>query len=239
MIKVLHKAFDLLESMAQYKNRSFTLSEIATMINEKPTTCANIVKTLCNRGFLMKVKPRSYVLGPVAQGLNYSDIEHTQLVESAREPMNALVSKYGASGVLAVLQRGRKKILDDYNSDSEVIINRTARASQELYTTSTGLVLSEEKSSFSAEEEALIASTYGSVEKMLELKQFITDHGYLAISLRPQVFEVAAAIRKDGRTIASIAAYWPEFLIQPNEKEQFIKEICELAKQISERMQKQ
>ena len=108
MIKVLHKAFDLLESMAQYKNRSFTLSEIATMINEKPTTCANIVKTLCNRGFLMKVKPRSYVLGPVAQGLNYSDIEHTQLVESAREPMNALVSKYradlvGCHGVYKVI----------------------------------------------------------------------------------------------------------------------------------------
>jgi len=236
MIKVLHKAFDLLESMAQYKNRVFTLSELSDMIHEKPTTCANIVKTLCDRGFLSKVEPRGYILGPVAQGLNYTELTHTRLIECAKAPMHALVCKYGASGILAVLHRGRKKILDDYNSESDVIINKTTRASEELYTTSTGLVLSAGKTTYTKAEKELIFKTWGSMEKLLEMKQFISEHGYLAVSIRPQIFEVAAAIRKDGEVFASIAAYWPEFLVNPDDKDRLIREISELSNQISERI---
>ena len=70
MIKVLHKAFDLIESMSADKSRAFSLTELANIINEKPTTCANIVKTLCERGYLSKAEPKGYVLGPVAQGLS-------------------------------------------------------------------------------------------------------------------------------------------------------------------------
>jgi hypothetical protein len=118
LIKVLHKAFDILENMSAHKDRAFSLTELAEMIGEKPTTCANIVKTLCDRGYLCRTEPRGYTLGPVAQGLNYVDLADTKLVESSREPMTRLVQKYGASGVLAVLRRGKKKILDDFDPAS-------------------------------------------------------------------------------------------------------------------------
>ncbi len=237
MIKVLHKAFDLIESMSADKDRVFTLTELSSMINEKPTTCANIVKTLCDRGYLCRMEPKGYTLGPVAQGLNYVDIVDTRLIEASREAMTALVEKYGASGVLAVLRRGKKKILDDYNSDSEVVINKTVRKDHELYTTSTGLVLTAEgKTSFSASEREIISKTYGSVEKMLEIRSSVLRCGYVAISLRPRIFEVAAAVHKDGRIFAAVAAYLPEFLMTETEKENLIKEICETASKIGERL---
>ena len=237
LIKVLHKAFDLIESMSADKSRVFTLSELSSMINEKPTTCANIVKTLCDRGYLCRMEPKGYTLGPVAQGLNYTDMVDTRLIETSREAMTELVCKYGASGVLAVLRRGKKKILDDYNSESEVVINKTVRKDHELYTTSTGLVLTAEgKTSFSASERELICNTYGSVEKMLALRNSVLENGYVAISLRPRIFEVAAAVWKDGKICASVAAYLPEFLMSEPEKENLIKEICETASKIGEKL---
>ena len=237
MIKVLHKAFDLIESMSANKSRVFTLTELSEIIKEKPTTCANIVKTLCDRGYLCRVEPKGYMLGPVAQGLNYVDLFDTKLIESSREPMNTLVRKYGASGVLAVLRRGKKKILDDYNSESEVIINKTVRKDHELYTTSTGLVLTAEgKTSFSSGETEIICNTYGSVEKMLSVRNTILEKGYIVISSRPRIFEVAAAVIKDGKICASVAAYLPEFLVSEADKENLIKEICETANKIGERL---
>jgi DNA-binding IclR family transcriptional regulator len=237
VIKVLHKAFDLLESMSADKGRVFTLSELATMIHEKPSTCANIVRTLCDRGYLMRVAPRGYMLGAVAQGLNYTDQVDTKLIESAREPMSALVRRCGATGVLAVLRRGKKKILDDYNSDGDFIINKTVRGDRELYTTSTGLVLTSlGKTAFTAAQRALICETYGSVERMLALRREIAERGYIAITLRPRVLEIAAAVYKNGEICAAVAVYLPEFFVNEAEKEKLISALCETARRIEERI---
>ena len=237
MIKVLHKAFDLLESMSADKKRAFTLTELSSMINEKPTTCANIVKTLCDRGYLCRVEPRGYTLGPVAQGLNYVELSDVKLVENAREPMNSLAQKYGATGVLAVLRRGRKKILDSYSGESDFVINKTVREAHDLYTTSTGIVLtSRVRPAFSESDTKIIEDIYGSAEKFSELWSLAAENGYIAINIRPRIFEVAAAVYKGGEIHAAIAVYLPEFLVGEAEKEQLIKEICETAKKISERI---
>lgn len=237
MIKVLHKAFDLLESMAADKSRVFTLTELATMIHEKPTTCANIVKTLCERGYLSRVEPRGYMLGPVAQDLNYVELADTKLIEVTREPMTAIVQAFGASGILSVLRRGKKKILDDYKSESELVINKTVRGNHELYTTSTGLVLTcQGKTAFSKAEVELIQKTYGSIDAMLALRQKIKEEGYVAISLRPGILEVAAPVRKGEDICAAIAVYLPEFLVSEEKKQQLIQALREVASMIQERI---
>ena len=237
MIKVLHKAFDLLESVSANKNRVFTLTELATIIGEKPTTCANIVKTLCDRGYLARVEPRGYILGPVAQGLSFVDQVDSRLIEAARDGMSAPVKKYGATGVLAVLRRGKKKILDDYKSEGDLIINKTVRADHELYTTSTGLVLtSREKASFSAAEEKIITETYGSVYNMLVHRRKVTSEGYIALTIRPRILEVAVPIIKNGEIHAAIAVYLPEFLVSEEEKKKLIEQILSVRNEIQERI---
>ena len=130
-----------------------------------------------------------------------------------------------------------KKILDDYNSESEVVINKTVRKDHELYTTSTGLVLTAEgKTSFSEKERQIICGTYGSVEKMLALRASVLENGYIEIASRPRIFEVAAAVYKDGAICASVAAYLPEFLVSEAEKRDLIKNLCDTANKISERI---
>ncbi len=237
MIKVLHKAFDLLESMSANKERVFSLSELASMIGEKPTTCANIVKTLTDRGYLCRVGRGGYTLGTVAKGLNFDDRTDIRLIESAREPMLALVNRHGASGVLAVLRHGKKKILDDYNSESDLIINKTVRGDHELYTTSTGLVLtSRDGAKYSREKEEVIKKMYGSIEHLLQIRENIAEDGYIAISLRPQIFEVAVAVCHGDEVRASIAVYLPTVLVDEDEKKQLIEELCSVAKTVEERI---
>ena len=238
MIKVLHKAFDLLEIMAENKSKVFTLTELAEMIGEKPSACANLVKTLCERGFLAKSEPKGYVLGSVAEGLNYKTISDSRLIEGAREPMKALSLKYSASGILAVLRYGKKKILDNYSGEGDIVINKAVRENYELYTTSTGLVLSaHSEAPLSKSETEIIEKAHGSTERFFEIKDFIKKNGYVALSARPQVFEVAAAVYENGEICAAVAVYLPEFLISEGEKATLIKEICEIAKNISERIQ--
>lgn len=237
MIKVLHKAFDLLESVASYQDRVFTLTELSQMIQEKPTTCANIVKTLCERGYLSRVEPKGYTLGPLSQGIDFRSVQDVRLIEAAREEMTELVTHFGASGVLAVLHSGKKKILDDYKSESDLLINRTVRKSQELYTTSTGLVLTAFGKIPEAEKDAII-QTFGSVERYFQIRASIRNKHYIAICLRPRVLEVAAAVFVQDKPCGAIAVYLPAFLVTPEEKEQLIQAVCQAAQKISERMQK-
>ena len=98
------------------------------------------------------------------------------------------------------------------------------------------MLTSQGKTSFTDSETEIICATYGSVEKMLEIRRFIAENGYVAISLRPRILEVAAAVYRDGKVCASVAVYLPEFLISDDEKDSLIKEICEIANKISERI---
>lgn len=237
MIKVLHKAFDLLEGMSANKNRTFTLTELAEMIGEKTTTCANIVKTLCERGYLARVEPRGYVLGAVAQGLNLIDQMDARLIEAAREPMSMLTKRFGASGVLAVLRRGKKKILDEYKSESDLMISKTVHGAHELYTTSTGLVLtSRDHRDFTPEEEQIITETFGSVYAMLVERRKVISEGYIALTLRSRILEIAAPVIKGGEICAAVAVYLPEFLLDEDDKQKLIHQICTIAHEIEKRI---
>ena len=77
---------------------------------------------------------------------------------------------------------------------------------------------------------------YGSFDKFDEFQRSILEQGYIAISLRPRIYEIAAPIYKNGEIYAAIAVYMPEFLISDEEKVILIKEICENAESISERI---
>lgn len=236
MIKVLHKAFDLLESMAAYKDRVFTLSELSEIIQEKPSTCANIVKTLCERGYLSRIEPKGYKLGPVARRLDYNTTLDVKLMNHARDVMEQLVRQFEATGVLSVLRRGKKKVLDDYRSDSDLVINRTIRKDRELYATSTGLVLT---AFAEIPDESVITEEFESMEQYLQIRSFIQKEHYIAITIRPKVLEVAAAVFYKEQIAASVAVYLPEFLVSEAEKRTLIQAVCNAASVITERMNRE
>lgn len=54
MIQVIQRALDIFEFLAEEPHKSRSLSEISNAIGIQPSTCANIVKTLVQRGYLVK-----------------------------------------------------------------------------------------------------------------------------------------------------------------------------------------
>ena len=86
------------------------------------------------------------------------------------------------------------------------------------------------------DESDIINKKFGLIENMLALRQEIVKNKYIAISLRPQILEIAAAIYNNNEIAGAVAVYIPECLISENDKENLIKEICEIASQISERI---
>ena len=52
MIQVIHRALDIVEFIARDPDKEFGLGEIAESLELNKGTCANIIKTLVNRGYL-------------------------------------------------------------------------------------------------------------------------------------------------------------------------------------------
>lgn len=231
MIKVLHKAFDLLETVALDKERVYTLTELAGLIDEKTSTCSNIVKTLCERGYLEHVQPKGYRLGAMAKGLDPFEALDRKLMDAADGEMNALVTRLGASGVLAVLKRGKKKILNDYRSDSAVVVNRAIRADKELYSTSTGLVLTCGGGSLPAEG---TPNGFGTADEFEQMRRSVHTAGYVALDSHPELFETAAGVYVDGRLYAAVGVFLPKYKVV--DKQLIINETLAAAGRIAEKL---
>ena len=64
MIKVIDKALNILELLANEQNKKFQLGEIADTLKMDHGTCANIIKTLAARGYVdyitLNVPPRAF-----------------------------------------------------------------------------------------------------------------------------------------------------------------------------------
>ena len=76
MIQVINRALNILELVSKERDRDFSLGEIANSLNLNASTCANIIKTLVNRGYLeQKAIKQGYKLGAQAYYLtgNFSN----------------------------------------------------------------------------------------------------------------------------------------------------------------------
>mgnify|MGYP002409851437 CR=1 FL=1 len=91
MIKVVHKVFDILEYISHDKSRSYSLTEIAQAINEKTTTCSNIIRTMLERGYIERAEKRGYKLGIMAYSIANISGYDIDLVNKAKEPLNILM----------------------------------------------------------------------------------------------------------------------------------------------------
>ena len=117
MIQVAHRVFDILELLATNIDREFRLGEIADSLNLNHATCANILKTMIERGYITKVYPhKTYTLGPMVYQLPRGRNYQRSLVRAARPVMAQLAEQLQESVVLTILEQGRCYIIDEVKS---------------------------------------------------------------------------------------------------------------------------
>jgi len=142
MIKVLHKAFDIVELLAASPEKPLALGEIAGRLDLNMATCANIIKTLVARGMVEQIAPKKgYLLGPLAYSLAARGPYRKDIVKAARDAMAVLAEKFRETVVLATLRNGRRYVLHTINVKRILRIEADAPYFTDTYHTATGRLL--------------------------------------------------------------------------------------------------
>src|SRR5690606_20614709 len=121
MIQVLNSALDILEFVAKEGNIPQTLSSIAAELKIQSSTCANIVKTLVDRGYLTKAEGRKgYVLGRHVEHLLGASPFHEKLIELGNRELSRLTEVLNENTLIAILQNNVRKVICKGTSNQQV-----------------------------------------------------------------------------------------------------------------------
>ncbi len=142
MIKVLDKAFGILELIARSSPQPLALGNIATPLQLNKATCSRIISELVAAGYLLKVsRLEGYTVGPRAFALKQSIAYKTALLELADPAVRECARDISQSVLLAELSNGHRYILSHYNFNSRVNIDLNQLAYDDVYDTATGITL--------------------------------------------------------------------------------------------------
>jgi DNA-binding IclR family transcriptional regulator len=142
MIQSLHRAFDILEYLAQRDAEPVALGDIARHTDLNASTCANLLKTLVSRGYADQAGPRrGYVLGPMAQHLGRAVGFHADLVQVAEPLLVALAAQLHENVVLSALHQDRLFELVRAEGDSLLQLRRDVQLVESIYGAANGRLL--------------------------------------------------------------------------------------------------
>ncbi|NMB97639.1 MAG: hypothetical protein GYA02_13690 [Clostridiaceae bacterium] len=240
MIKVLHKALDILEFVSYDKNRTYSLTEIAQEIDEKPTTCANIIKTLLDREYVERVGKRGYKLGIMAFSIVNISGYDIELVNKAKNPLKELSESINSSAVLSVLKNNRKHVLLRIESNSIIKVNPAAMDISDPYETSTGLVLLAYQPDSIIDdliEQNGLPLNFTNEEDYRNFLSSIRKEGYLSMTVKKEVAEVATPVKSNGNVIAAIGVYMPKYKFTPEFQKKVIESIIKTSTEISDSLE--
>lgn len=244
MIQVINRALDILEFVSKERKREFFLSEIANNLSLNTSTCANIIKTLVNRGYLeQQEKKQGYKLGPKAYYLTGNFSKKKELMKVSIAPMQELRDKLNESCILAIVKENMRVTLhkEISNHELQVVSNNEEK---NVYLTATGRVilacLKDDARTHFIKKYGLPGTMWPGIKSENDLideldkirkKQFAIhfDGAYIV--------GVGAPIYKNGDIVASVGVYLPEVRFTYNVQEQIFFEISKTAKQISNKME--
>ena len=140
MVQVLLKAFDIVELVVQRNGQPVSLTEISDELEMNQATASNIINTLVSRGYLEHIgKKKGYRLGPSAYRLTNEIPYEQNLVNAAKDVMDALTAKLNESCILGVLRNHKRYILYAVNAVQEIQVQ--LRSERNIYETASGRIL--------------------------------------------------------------------------------------------------
>ncbi len=241
MIQVIHRAMDILEFVAKDRKKEFGLGKISETLGLNKGTCANIVKTLVNRGYLEQSgKKRGYKLGPNSYYLTGNFSSKKELLQTSKEPMKQLLGEVNECCILAIIKDDKRYTLHKESSTQELQVI-TNNEEKNVYLTATGRMI---LACMSHKERELHIQKYGLPNEMWE---GVRDKNDLIIELDKikekqlsihfdgaHVVGVGAPIYKNEKVIASLGIYLPEVRFNYKLQELIFSEISKTAKRISD-----
>ncbi len=245
MIQVINRALDIMELVSQDRSRLYTLSEISNKLKLNNGTCANIIKTLVNRGYLEREgRMTGYRLGSMSYLLTGNYSHKRELLKAASGPMDNLLDELNESCILSVLKDNMRLVLHEVKSTNELqVINKKEK---EVYRTSTGRMI---LACLDKKEQKKFIKKYGLPSQ--EIWPEIEDEEDLMIELvkirkkqlamqtsASLIIGMAAPIFKEGNIIASIGIYVPKIRFSDSTQKKVLEELKKTANLINHELNK-
>lgn len=239
MIQVLNRAFDIIELLSRNLDKELSLSEIANPLDLNHGTCANIIKTMINRGYIEKKK--GYVLGRQSYYLTNNFSNEKEIVRCAIDPMKNLSNTINESCVLAVLKNNSRRTLHK----ETVIQELQANPKDEInaYQTATGKLL---LAYLEPSDRNAFIKTYGlpdimwkeadSERTLIDELQKINKAGYVIHYDEINIAGVAMPIFNKKQVVASLGVYLPGSRFSKTMKDRILENLKETTKIISDRI---
>ena len=246
MIQVIHRALDIIEFIAKDPGREIGLGEISESLELNKGTCANIIKTLVNRGYLEQSgKKQGYRLGYRAYYLTGNFSNKKELLQVSREPMKELQEKLNECCILAILKENMRYTLHKVSSTQELQVI-TKNEGKNAYLTATGRMI---LACMDHQDRELFIQKYGLPYEMWEgvgdkddlMKELdkIKEKQLAVHYDGAHVVGVGAPVYNDDKIIASLGIYLPEVRFNYKMQELIFSEISSTARLISEKIEMQ
>ncbi|MGY3052419.1 IclR family KDG regulon transcriptional repressor [Pedobacter sp. UYEF25] len=240
MIQVINRSIDILEYVAEEINRPKLMGHIAHDLNLHTSTCANIIKTLVERGLLRKAdEQKGYLIGPRLLEIGHGSLGFTELIERATHLFSDKSKALSENCLIAFLKEDRRQVI--FTKPSDQLIQATTPLEKLAFDSSTGRLLI----AFLEEKDLHIyIKKYGLPNKNTWFKaasrigffnevRKIKSQGYALIEDTVQVVGVAAPIYKGDKIIASFSIYLPSFRFNIGVKAELITQSLSLSKLLS------
>ena len=240
MIKVLHKALNILEYLSRCPDGQ-TLTNIAAQIGEKPTTTSNIVQVLAGRNYLERADGR-WKLGVSAYLLTGSTNDYDRALCTLAGPiLGELAAATEASVVLSVWRGSERYVLLRIADKSAVTVNRAYPEAREIYNTATGMMLLAEQPpeiidthikgngipGIENPAEKAIAAFLATLALTRERGSYIRE--------KENIFEAAAPLHDaDGSVRTAVGIFLPQF--RAGDREKLVAALIEATAQLELRM---
>lgn len=224
MIKVLHKALNILEYLSTCPEGQ-TLTNIAEHIGEKTTTVSNIVQVLAKRNYLERVNGR-WKQGISAYLLTGSVMDYDRALYSIAEPvLRELAAETETTAVLSVWRGHERFVLLRIADKSAVTVNRSYPEATEVYRTATGMMLL-------AEQPVKVIDAYITANGIPDIESpskkaaasfraalsLCREKGFY-IREKESIFEAAAPLRDtSGQARTAVGIFLPLFRVTEREK---------------------
>lgn len=140
MIQVINRAFNIMEVIAQNTDKEWGLSEIADTLGLNHGTCANILKTLMQRGYVEQAKQKKgYKLGYMAYKLTNSSEYNAKLLRIAQKPIDDLCHVINETVILSVIKNNKRVLVYEAVCDHDIQIRTSFE--QDVYRATTGRMI--------------------------------------------------------------------------------------------------
>src|SRR5690606_3285941 len=239
MIQVLNRALDILELLSRNVNKEHSLSDIADPLNLNHGTCANIIKTMVNRGYIEKRK--GYILGRQSYYLTNNFSNEEEIVRCAVGPMKNLSDTLRESCVLAVLKNNSRIVLHKETFVQELQANTIDE--KNAYQSAIGKLMlaymePKDRNAF-IKNYGLPGDMWKQIRDEWELideLQKIYKKGYVSHSDETNISGMAVPIFNKKQAVASLGVYLPENRFTEAMKEKILENLKETAKIISDKI---